>query len=302
MTSSPRQMRETALGWALVAPALAAMGGLALWPALHAVWLSMHSLWRQFPDAGSFIGFDNYITAISSWELWSAAGNTILFMAASVPLELGFGIGIAMAMHHAGHGRAIVRASALVPWALPTSVAALMWGWVVHDRYGILNRFLLAAGVVDQPVVWLGGIETARAVIVMADVWKTAPFVAVIALSGLQTIDPSVYEAAAIDGAGAWRRFTAITIPCLLPAILVALLFRTLDAFRIFDLVYILTRGGPGGGTETLSVLTYQTLFRDLDFGLGSALAVIMFLASLGISAVYLRLFEGGQMKEDEGK
>lgn len=302
MTSTPRQMRETALGWALVAPALAAMSGLALWPALHAVWLSMHSLWRQFPDAGSFIGFDNYITAISSWELWSAAGNTIFFMAASVPLELGFGIGIAMAMHHAGHGRAIVRASALVPWALPTSVAALMWGWVVHDRYGILNRFLLAAGVVDQPVAWLGGIETARAVIVMADVWKTAPFVAVIALSGLQTIDPSVYEAAAIDGAGAWRRFTAITIPCLLPAILVALLFRTLDAFRIFDLVYILTRGGPGGGTETLSVLTYQTLFRDLDFGLGSALAVIMFLASLGISAAYLRLFEGGQMKENEGK
>ncbi len=291
-------MRETVLGWILVAPAVSAIGVLTLWPALHAIWLSLHRLWRQFPHSAPFVGLDNYVTALSAWEFWSAAENTLIFMVSSVTLEMVIGMGIAMAMHHTGKARWAVRAAALVPWALPTAVAALMWAWIVHDRYGILNRLLVGAGMMDRPVVWLGGVETARITIVMADVWKTAPFVAVIVLAGLQAIDPAVYEAAAIDGASAWGRFVAITLPALRPAILVAVLFRTLDAFRIFDMVYILTRGGPGGGTETLSVLTYQTLFRDLDFGLGSALAVIMFLASLVISGIYVGLFEGGFEEE----
>ena len=302
MTFSPRQRREAALGWVLVAPALTAIGALAFWPALHAVWLSVHRIWRQFPHSAPFVGLDNYVSALSGWEFWSASANTFLFMVSSVTLELVIGIGIAMAMHHAGSARWAVRAAALIPWALPTAVAALMWAWIVHDRYGILNRLLLDAGLVGRSVVWLGGVGTARAAIVLADVWKTAPFVAVIILAGLQAIDPIVYEAAAIDGAGAWRRFVAITLPSVRPAILVAVLFRTLDAFRVFDLVYILTRGGPGGGTETLSVLTYQALFRDLDFGQGSALAVITFLASLGICAVYLRLFEGNRREEVLGR
>ncbi len=297
MTLGTRQMREAYLGWVLLAPA-AAIAALTLWPALHAVWLSLHRIWRQFPHAAPFVGLDNYVTALSAWEFWSAAGNTFRFMVTSVTLELVIGIGIALAMHHARSARWAVRAAALVPWALPTAVAGLMWAWIVHDRYGILNRLLLDVGFVDRPVVWLGGVETARAAIVLADVWKTAPFVAVIVLGALQAIDPAIYEAAAIDGASAWRRFVAITLPALRPAILVAVLFRTVDAFRIFDVVYILTRGGPGGGTETLSVLTYQTLFRDLDFGLGSALAVIVFLTSLGISAIYVRLFEGARREE----
>ena len=293
-----RQVGEALFGWSLIAPTAAAIGGLVFGPAIHAVWLSFHRLWRQFPDSAAFVGIDNYASVLSSWEFWSAAWNTMLFVTASVALELIVGVGIAMAMHHAGGARAVIRAAALIPWALPTAVSALMWAWIVHDRYGILNRLLLSAGLIEGPVVWLGGLETARVVIVVADVWKTAPFVAVIALAGLQTIDPIIYEAAAIDGAGVWSQFVRITLPCLRPALLVALLFRTLDAFRIFDLVYILTRGGPGGGTETLSVLTYQTLFRDLDFGQGSALAVIMFLASLGISVAYLLLFEGRRGKE----
>ncbi len=288
------QRRESVLGWVLVGPALAAIGGLAFWPALSAAWVSLHTVWRQFPGFTPFVGIANYVSAISSREFWSAVGNTVIFVFVSVPLELVAGLGIAMAMHHARRARAVVCAAALVPWALPTAVSAQMWAWIVHDRYGILNRILLAIGLANSPVVWLGGIGTARTVIIMADVWKTAPFVAIIALAGLQTIDPIIYEAAALDGAGPWKRFVGITLPSLRPAILVALLFRTLDAFRIFDLVYILTRGGPGGGTETLSVLTYQTLFRDLDFGEGSALAVVMFLASLGISGAFLRLLGSG--------
>lgn len=298
MTFRTRQAREAYLGWILLAPAVSAIGALVIWPALHAVWLSLHAIWRQFPYSAPFVGLDNYISALSAWEFWSAARNTCIFVVSSVTLELVIGIGIAMAMHHAGNARWAVRSAALVPWALPTAVAALMWAWIVHDRYGILNRLLLGAGLVDRSVVWLGGVETARAAIVLADVWKTAPFVAVIILGGLQAIDPAIYEAAAIDGASAWRCFVAITLPSVRPAILVAVLFRTLDAFRIFDLVYILTGGGPGGGTETLSVLTYQTLFRDLDFGMGSALAVIVFVSSLVISAIYLRLFEGAQREE----
>ncbi len=293
VTSRPGISHEAVAGWLLVTPALAAIGAVVCWPVLHAVWLSLHRVWRQFPQATPFVGLDNYVTVLSSWEFWNATTNTILFMATSVTLELVIGLGIAQAMHHARLLRGVVRAAALVPWALPTAVAALLWAWIVHDRYGILNRLLLDLGLMNEPTVWLGTLQTARLTIIAADVWKTTPFVAVIILAGLQTIDPILYEAAAIDGASPWRRFVAITLPSLRPAILVALLFRTLDAFRIFDLVYILTRGGPGGGTETLSVLTYQTMFRDLDFGQGAALAITMFLASLGISAGYLRLFEG---------
>jgi multiple sugar transport system permease protein len=293
VASKPGVARETLLGWLLSAPALAVMALLAFWPVLHATWLSLHRVWRQAPHSTVFVGLDNYAGIVTAWEFWNATANTLIFTAASVGLELVIGTAFAMAMHHAGPFRGVVRASVLVPWALPTAVAALLWAWIVHDRYGVLNRVLLDVRLVTEPVVWLGGVETARTVIILADVWKTTPFVAVIILAGLQTIDPSIYEAAAIDGAGSWRRFAAITLPALRPAILVALLFRTLDAFRIFDLVYVLTRGGPGGGTETLSVLTYQTLFRDLDFGYGSALAVVMFLASAGISVVYVRLIEG---------
>ncbi len=269
-------------------PALALLAGVFLFPVLDAVRLSLFRLWRQVPGEAPFVGLDNYRGILGEERFWTALANTLTFTGASVAAELLLGLGLALLLHAPFRGRGLVRGAALVPWALPTVVATLMWGWIFHDRYGIANHALLSLGALDAPRVWLGEPTLAMAAAVVADVWKTTPYVALILLAGLQAIPAEIYEAGRLDGAGRWRLVLHLTIPLLKPALLVALLFRSLDAFRVFDLIYVLTRGGPGGATETLAVYTYLTLFQDLDFGKGSALGVLIFLAGMGISALYL--------------
>ncbi|HEY7675563.1 MAG TPA: sugar ABC transporter permease, partial [Candidatus Methylomirabilis sp.] len=183
---------------------------------------------------------------------------------------------------------------------LPTVVSALMWGWIFHDRYGIANRLLMDLGLLDAPLVWLGTPGTAFLAAVVADVWKATPYVALILLAGLQGIGEDVVEAARLDGAAGLAFLLRIVLPILRPALAVALLFRALDAFRVFDVIYVLTRGGPGGATETLALLAYQTLFQDLDFGRGAALSVILFAANLGLSLVLLRVVLGPEEAEED--
>jgi len=272
----------------LVLPALALLAGIFLLPILEAGRLSLFRLWRQVPGEAPFVGLDNYRRILGEERFWTALVNTLTFTAASVAAELLLGFGIALLLHAAFRGRGLVRSAALVPWALPTVVATLMWAWIFHDRYGIANHALLSLGLLDAPRVWLGEPGLAMAAAVAADVWKTTPYVALILLAGLQAIPPEVYEAGRLDGARRWQLTLHLTLPLLQPALLVALLFRSLDAFRVFDLIYVLTRGGPGGATETLAVYTYLTLFQDLDVGKGSALGVLVFLVAMGISAVYL--------------
>lgn len=263
---------------------------VALAPIAWAAWLSLHEVRLTLPFLRPFVGLEHYAEWLASPRLWSAVRVTLTFATASVALELLLGLGLALVLQRPMRGRALLRGSALVPWALPTAVAALMWGWMFHDRYGVVNDLLLRAGLLDAPLVWLGEPRLALAAIVAADVWKTTPYVALILLAGLQAIDPGLYEAARIDGAGPLRRFSAVTLPLLVPALLVALLFRTLDALRVFDLVFVLTGGGPGGSTTTLSLLVYRTLFTELDFGRGSALAVLVAALAALLAALYVRL------------
>jgi multiple sugar transport system permease protein len=275
----------------LWAPPLGLLGAVFAVPALEALWTSLHRVWRQRPGAAPFVGLENYAGLLGSDRFWAAVGHTAVFAASSVALELVLGLGLALLMHRApGRWRGAMRGAALLPWALPTVVAGLLWAWILHDRYGALNHLLADLGLVGAPLVWLGEPGLAMAGIIGADVWKTTPYVALIALAGLGTIDRSVYEAGSLDGATGLRAFTRLTLPLLRPALLVALLFRTVDALRIFDLVFVLTRGGPGGSTETVSVLAYHILFQELDVGRGSAMGILTLAGSAAVAGAYLRL------------
>ena len=236
--------REARLAYAMVAPAVATILLVALFPLTWTVWESLHLHDLRMPWLGQpFVGLENYAEVLRDRRFWGAMGHTLWFAVATVSLELVLGCVLALAMNRTFRGRALVRASILIPWAIPTVVAALVW------------RFMLA---------------------------------------GLQGIDASLYEAARIDGASPWRQFRYITLPLLAPAIMVALIFRTLDAFRVFDLIYVLTGGGPGTATEPIALYTFNTLMHNLRFGYGSALSVLVFLVTFALALGYIRLLGRG--------
>ena len=282
---------EARVGWLLTAPALLAICVIALFPLAWTVWESLHRHDLRLPWLGRpFVGLGNYVQIAHDPRFWGALAHTALFTVVSVSLELALGLVFALAMNRAFRGRGLVRVAVLVPWAIPTVVAALLWRFIFDAQAGIANAVLVDVGIVHQPIVWFVHATTAWVPVILADVWKTTPFVALLLLAGLQTIDASLYEAAAVDGARPWQQLWRITIPLLKPAILLVLIFRTLDAFRVFDAVYVLTGGGPANTTETLSIYTYKTLMRAGDFGYGSTLAVVTFLCVLALSLGYLRL------------
>ena len=282
---------DARLAWWLVLPAIGTIMLVALFPLGWTLWESVHLHDLRMPWLGRpFVGADQYVEALRDPRFWSALGHTLFFAAVSVSLELVLGLVLALAMNRAYRGRGLVRAAILVPWAIPTVVAGLVWRFMFEGRSGIVNVALVDLGILREPLVWFIHAGTAWVPIILADVWKTTPFVALLLLAGLQNIDASLYEAARIDGASAWRQFRYVTLPLLKPAILVALIFRTLDAFRVFDLIYALTGGGPGTSTEPISLYTFNALLQMLRFGYGSALSIIVFLITFGLALIYIRL------------
>lgn len=285
------ERREARLAWWLIAPALATILLVALFPLLWTFWESVHLHDLRMPWLGRpFIGAGNYAEAVRDPRFWAALGHTAFFTVVSVTLELGLGLVLALAMNRATRGRTIVRAAVLVPWAIPTVVSALLWRFIFDDQAGIVNAVLGNVGLIRQPIVWFIHADLAWIPVIVSDVWKTTPFVALLLLAGLQNIDPSLYEAARIDGASSWQQFRHVTLPLLKPAMLVALVFRTLDSVRVFDLVYVLTGGGPGTSTEPIALFTFNSLLQYLRFGYGSALSVITFVLSFALALGYLRL------------
>ena len=272
------ERREARLAYGMVAPAVATILLVALFPLSWTIWESLHLHDLRMPWLGQpFVGLENYIEVLGERRFWGAMGHTLWFAVASVSLELVLGCVLALAMNRTFRGRALVRASILIPWAIPTVVAALVWRFMFEGLEGWLTHDVLA---------WVP--------VILSDVWKTTPFVALLLLAGLQGIDPTLYEAARIDGASPWRQFRFVTLPLLAPAILVALIFRTLDAFRVFDLIYVLTGGGPGTATEPIALYTFNTLMQNLRFGYGSALSVLVFLVTFTLALGYIRLLGRG--------
>jgi multiple sugar transport system permease protein len=288
------ELSERQLAASMVLPSLIVMALVAAYPIGYALWLSLNEYSVRVPGLSRFAGFKNYTEALTSSEFWDAFRTTFVFTGASVALELVIGLGMALAMHEAFRGRALLRTSVLVPWAILTVVVALTWRTIFEPDLGFANRMLEALHLPGSDVVWLGQDGYALATMIFADVWKTAPFMALLLLAGLQVIPGELYEAAKVDGATAWQRFVRITLPLLKPAILVALIFRTLDALRIFDLPFVLTRGAYG--TNTLSLEAYNELTTNRLIGLGSALSILTFVTVMAVSLLYIR-FVGGNIR-----
>jgi ABC-type sugar transport system permease subunit len=281
---------EARLGWYLVLPALSVIALIAIFPLVWTVWESLHLHELRMPWLGKpFVGLANYVEIVKQPRFWASLGHTAFFTVVSIFLELVIGLFLALAMNRAFRGRGFVRAAVLVPWAIPTVVAALLWRFIFESQGGIANALLVDVGFLDQPIVWFIRASTAWVPVILADVWKTTPFVALLLLAGLQNIDLSLYEAAAVDGANAWWQLRHITLPLLKPAILVTLIFRTLDGFRVFDLIYVLTGGGPGTSTEPVALYTFNALLQNLRFGYGSALSVVIFVITFSIALLYMK-------------
>lgn len=268
---------DQTFGAMLVSPAAAFILCIAVYPIVRVLWLSFFAQNLGTSLQPKFVGFDNYIRLANDSRFFQTARTTLFFTAVSVAIELVLGLGFALLMNQRFRGRAFARTAMLIPWALPTAVLAWAWSWIFNDQFGVLNDLLRRLHLLVRPIAWLGSGPTALTAIIFADVWKTAPFVMIILLAGLQNIPAELHDAAAIDGAGAWRRFRFVTLPLLLPSIMVALLFRAILAFGIFDLIFVMTGGGPGGATETLAIYSYNTYLRYLDFGYGSAMIVVSF-------------------------
>jgi len=282
---SSKGLSEKRLAFLMVSPSMVLIALVAAYPIGYGIWLSLHEYSVRVAGLSRWAGLRNYSTALSDSEWWSAFFHTMIFAACSVSLELLIGLGMAMAMHSAFRGQGLLRTTVLVPWAVLTVVTAVMWRTMFEAPSGFVNTIL------GTSTVWLGTEPNALIVIILADVWKTAPFMALLILAGLQVIPSEIYEAAKVDGATAWQRFRRITLPLLMPAILVALIFRTLDALRIFDLPFVLTNGK--NGTSTLSTIAQETFASNRIYGLGSAMAVLTFLIVMAVSFIYIKTVGG---------
>jgi ABC-type sugar transport system permease subunit len=270
-------------------PAAGSIAAVALVPLLWAGWESLHVHDLRMPWLGRpFVGLANYVEAVGDARFRAALVHTAGFAAVSVTLELVLGTLLALALD--GARRGVARTAALLPWAIPTVVVALVWRFLFDGPASAANEVGRVLGLSDAPIVWFSEPRLAWVPIVLADVWKTTPFVALLLRAALQNVPAELVEAARSDGAGAWQRFWHVSFPTLRPALLVALLFRALDAFRVFDLVFVLTAGGPGTATEPVALYTFQVLLRDLRFGYGSALSMTIFLASFALAWLYVRL------------
>lgn len=288
-------MRVRTNVWFVPAAALVAL--VFVYPVLRTLCLSFMHLNLETGFKPQFACLDNFARLVSDSRFHNSLKITALFTAVSVALEFLLGLLSALAVERIKRGRRAARTFLLIPWTLPTAIIAVLWMWIFNDQYGVINALLLRIGIVDSPIAWLGRPQTAMVTIIMADVWKAFPFVLVVLLAGLQSIPREMYEAIEIDGGKAWHKFKYVTFPYLLPFIFLALVFRIVQAFAVFDLVYVLTGGGPAGATETVSIYGYFTYMRYLDFGYGAALVIaIVLVLALISSMLYLLLLRRYEM------
>ena len=283
-----RDPSEKTLGVLLLAPAFLLLALIVVYPIGRLIFNSFWDLRLSGGGSAKFVGFENYALALTDRDFWNAAKNTVLITLITVPGALVIGLGLAMLANMPFKRQWPVRLALLLPWALPLSFAGLIFAWFFHTEYGVVNDVLRRTGEAE-PTMWLLRPNWAFTAICLTIIWKTSSFMALILLAGLQMIPKTLYEAAEVDGASKWQQFREITIPMLMPSIIVALIFRTITALQTFDIPYTMTHGGPGNATETLAMLIHKTTIDYLDVGYGSTLAVCMFILSMCVTAFYLK-------------
>jgi trehalose/maltose transport system permease protein len=289
--------RQRAAFW-FIAPMLTALFCVAAWPLLRTIWFSLTDTSLNNLYGGEFIGFDNYLSLrileSGRWvwrgtlvdpDWWNAVWNTVRFAFVSVFFETILGLIVALVLNAEFKGRGLVRAAILIPWAIPTIVSAKMWAWMLNDQFGIINDILLNLGLITQKIAWTASIETAMTAVLVVDIWKTTPFMALLILAGLQMVPRDIYEAAKIDGVHPVRVFFKITLPLIRPALAVAVIFRMLDALRVFDLVYVLTPNSAA--TKTMSVISRENMIDFDNFAYGAAQSTLLF----AIIAIFVSLY-----------
>lgn len=274
------------IAWVFLLPALAVLGVVAAWPLTRTIWLSFTDAILGGSGVTHFVGLKNYRLLLADPAWWTAVRNTVVFAFCSVTLETILGLIVALLLNAGLKGGALLRAAVLVPWAVPLVVSGKMWAWMYHDLYGVVNAALLHLGVISQGIAWLAEPGLALGAIILTDVWKTTPFMAMLLLAGLQMIPRDLYEAARLDGTSPVSVFTHVTLPLLMPILLVAVVFRTLDALRIFDLIYVMTSNSRA--TASISVFARQQLVDFAQVGYGSAASVLMFVTIVLFTATYL--------------
>ena len=282
------EKRYARIGVVLIAPTVLVFCAVILYPLISAIYLSLFSIYTP-TLAGEWVGVDNYTALLASGDFWNAARNTLIWTVGTLILQLVFGVAMALLLNQSIVFRSLARSLVLFPYFLSTVVAVLVWRWLFNDLYGILNHVLLIAGLIDAPVNWLGQMPNAMISIILVGAWKYFPFVVIVVLARLQSIPEQLYEAATIDGAGPFQRFTDITLPQLRDVLVVVVLLRAIWDFKEFDLIYLMTGGGPVRATQTLSLLVYEEAFRLNRMGMASTYAVAMMLVLLGFTLVYLR-------------
>jgi trehalose/maltose transport system permease protein len=279
--------------WLFMAPMLIVLALVAGWPLLRTMWFGFTDANLSDLQAAEFVGFVNYYYLLTDPAWWNAVWNTLVFTGASLVLETILGMAIALTLNAHFRGRGLLRAAVLIPWAIPTVVSAQMWNWMYHDVFGVINEVLKMLGLITEPIAWTASPDTALLAIIMVDVWKTTPFMALLLLAGLQMLPQECYESARVDGVHPIKVFFKVTLPLLRPALMVAIIFRALDALRIFDLIYVMS--GNNEDTMSMSVYARQQLVDFQDVGYGSAAATLLFLIIAMITVIYLTLGKVGR-------
>jgi ABC-type sugar transport system permease subunit len=282
--------KDALIGFGLILPSLLIILGISLQPILSTLYLSVFESSRGINVERVFVGLGNYSELLSDPVFWVTIGRTLYFTLVSVGLELVLGLAIAQLIHSHPPGWQFLRTSLIIPWAVPTIVNGTMWRWIYNADYGALNGLLLQLGLIDKYIPWLTKPNVAMNLVILADIWHSVPFIALILQAALATLPADLEEAAAVDGANALQRFLLIRLPLLRPAILVALVIRTVEAFRVFDIIYVITNGGPAFGTVTISYLTYLETFSFGNVGRGSALSFLISIFTLIMAFIYIRV------------
>lgn len=284
-----KNVKDNLIGYGLIFPSLAALVVIGIIPIIITVSYSFQYKVLTDPLNTHFIGLENYVTLFKNNIFMESFKNTAIFAILSIALQMVIGLAGALLMSSARRGVGLIRTSILIPWAIPGIIVAYMFSFMFNDSLGVINQLLQTVGIIDAPIAWLTNKSTAMLAVVLADTWKQFPYVALMLLAGLQTIPGELYESAKVDGAGSLRIFFSITLPNLKGVLLIVLLFRTMGAVRIFDIIFGITGGGPANSTATLLYQAYKYLFGDMNFGLGSALSTIITLIILLLSIIYIK-------------